>query len=261
MSFVTIERAGRIATVRFSRGDGRNALSAALMAELTDTARMLARDTTTSAVILTGEGAFSAGADLKDPARAASATAPLIERREALKAGPDLCDAWESLEQVTICAIEGFCIGGAVSLAVACDFRILGAGAHLRLPEVPIGMNMSWRTLPRLVTLIGPARAKKLTLFGEKVLAEEAERWGLVDRVMPDGETLGAALAWAEKIAVLPPIPVRMAKAGINGAATALHRATSFMDLDQFALAATTEDHKEAIRAFLEKRDGVFRGE
>lgn len=261
MSFVSVERAGRVAIVRFSRGDGRNALSAALMAELTETARALARDTTTSAIILTGDGAFSAGADLKDPASAKRASAPLIERREMLKAGPDLCDAWESLEQVTICAIEGFCIGGALSLAVACDFRIIGAGAHLRLPEVPIGMNMSWRTLPRLVTLIGPARAKKLTLFGEKVLADEAERWGLVDLVTPDGATLAAARAWAEKIAGLPPIPVRMAKAGINGAATALHRATSFMDLDQFALAATTDDHKEAIAAFLEKRDAVFRGE
>jgi len=261
MSFVTVTRQGRVALVRFSRDDGRNALSAALMAELTETARTLARDTTTSAVILTGDGAFSAGADLKDPAQAKRASAPLIERRELLKAGPDLCDAWESLEQTTICAIEGFCIGGALSLAVACDFRIIGAGAHVRLPEVPIGMNMSWRTLPRLVTLIGPARAKKLTLFGEKVDAAEAERWGLVDLVTPDGGTLDAASAWAEKIAALPPVPVRMAKAGINGAANALHRATSFMDLDQFALAATTEDHKEAITAFLEKRDPVFRGE
>lgn len=261
MKFVTLERAGRIATVRFSRGDGRNALSAALMAELTETARTLARDTTTSAIILAGEGVFSAGADLKDPASAQRANAPLIERREMLKAGPDLCDAWECLEQTTICAIEGFCIGGALSLAVACDFRILGAGAHVRLPEVPIGMNMSWRTLPRLVTLIGPARTKKLTLFGEKVLADEAERWGLADLVTPDGGTLEAARRWAEKIAALPPIPVRMAKAGINGAATALHRATSFMDLDQFALAATTEDHAEAVRAFLEKRDAVFKGD
>lgn len=261
MSFVTVTHQGRVALVRFSRGDGRNALSAALMEELTETARTLARDTTTSAVILTGDGAFSAGADLKDPAQAKRASAPLIERRELLKAGPDLCDAWESLEQTTICAIEGFCIGGALSLAVACDFRIIGAGAHVRLPEVPIGMNMSWRTLPRLVTLIGPARAKKLTLFGERVEAAEAERWGLVDLVTPDGGTLDAARAWATKIAALPPVPVRMAKAGINGAANALHRATSFMDLDQFALAATTEDHKEAITAFLEKRDPVFRGE
>jgi enoyl-CoA hydratase/carnithine racemase len=261
MSFVAVEREGRVALVRFSRGDGRNALSAALMAELTETARALARDTTTSAVILTGDGAFSAGADLKDPAMAARAAAPLIERREMLKAGPELCDAWESLEQVTLCAIEGFCIGGAVSLAVACDFRIVGAGAHFRLPEVPIGMNMSWRTLPRLVTLIGPARAKRLTLFGEKVAADEAERWGLADLVTPNGGALDAARAWAEKIAALPPIPVRMAKAGINGAATALHRATSFMDLDQFALAATTEDHKEAVLAFLEKRDAAFKGD
>lgn len=261
MSFVTVTREGRIATVRFSRGDGLNALSAALMAELTEAARTLARDTTTSAIILTGDGAFSAGADLKDPAQAKRASAPLIERRELLKAGPDLCDAWESIEQTTICAIEGFCIGGALSLAVACDFRILGAGAHVRLPEVPIGMNMSWRTLPRLVTLIGPARAKKLTLFGEKVGAEEAERWGLVDLVTPDGGTLNAAQGWAAKIAALPPVPVRMAKAGINGAANALHRATSFMDLDQFALAATTDDHKEAIRAFLEKRAPNFTGD
>lgn len=261
MSFVTVTRKGRIATVRFSRGDGRNALSIALMTELTETARSLARDTTTSAIILTGDGAFSAGADLKDPAQARRASAPLIERREMLKAGPDLCDAWEALEQTTICAIEGFCIGGAVSLAVACDFRIFGAGAHLRLPEVPIGMNMSWRTLPRLVTLIGPARTKKLTLFGEKVDASEAERWGLVDLVTPDGGALDAAQGWAAKIAALPPVATRMAKTGINAAATALHRATSVMDLDQFALAATTEDHKEAIRAFLEKRAPNFTGD
>jgi len=230
------------------------------MAELTETARTLARDTSTSAIILTGEGAFSAGADLKDPAQAKRASAPLIERREMLKAGPDLCDAWETLEQTTICAIEGFCVGGALSLAVACDFRIVGAGVHLRLPEAPLGMNMSWRTLPRLVTLIGPARTKKLTLFGESVGAEESERWGLVDLVTPDGGTLDAARAWADRIAALPPVAVRMAKAGVNAAATALHRATSVMDLDQFALAATSEDHKEAIRAFLEKRTPHFTG-
>ncbi|MDO8838321.1 MAG: enoyl-CoA hydratase/isomerase family protein [Parvibaculum sp.] len=258
--FITIERAGRVATVRFDRGDRVNALSARLLRDLTATARLLRDDVTTSAVILTGGKAFTGGADLADPEMVKRASASLLERREMLRAGPDMCDAWEALDQVTIVAIEGFCIGGGVALSVACDFRIAGRGAHFRLPEIPLGMNMSWHTQPRMVNLIGPSRAKQLTIFGERVGAEQAEQWGLIDEICDDGKALESAHRWAEKVAALPPVSVRMAKRGITQAATALNAAVTFMDADQFALAATGEDSREAIAAFLEKRSPNFTG-
>jgi len=258
--FVTVIREGAIATVTMDRGDGRNPLSRQLMSELIETAKSFADDLTTQAVILTGKGAFTAGADLKDSAMSRNRPSGLLERRHLLKIGPEMCDAWEKIEQVTICAIEKYCIGGGGSLVAACDFRIMGKTAHTRLPEIPLGMNMSWHTVPRLVSLIGPSRAKQFVIFGEKVDADKALAWGLADEVVPDGQTLAAARQWAERIAKLPPNAVRMAKQQVNGAATALHHATTFMDIEQYALAATSEDYREAIIAFLEKREPKFTG-
>ncbi len=258
--FVTIARDGAIATIIMDRGDGRNALSRQLILELTDAARSFADDLVTQAVIIAGAGAFTAGADLKDPAMDRRRAAGLLERRHMTRIGPDLCDAWERVEQVTICAIEKYCIGGGAALAAACDFRIMARGAHMRLPEIPLGMNMSWHAVPRLVSLLGPSRAKQFVLFGEKVEATQAVGWGLVDEVAADGEALAVARRWAEKIAKLPPNAVRMSKQGVNAAANALHHATTFMDLDQYTLATTSEDYREAIKAFLEKREPKFTG-
>jgi enoyl-CoA hydratase len=252
--FITIVREGLIATVTLDRSDGRNAMSAEVLHDLRRAAESFADDLGTQAIIILGAGAFTAGADLKDPTAARRAEAGLLERRHLLKAGPDMCDAWERLEQITIVAAERYCIGGGVALAVSCDFRIAGKGAHFRLPEIPLGMNMSWHAIPRLVSLMGPAKAKQFVVFGEKLEAEAAERAGLVDDVVPDGEVLARARLWAEKVAKLPPNAVRMTKQSVNAASTALHAATTFMDRDQFALAATSEDYREAIAAFLEKR-------
>jgi len=258
--FVSIERDGAIATVTIDRGDGRNAMSRQLILEMTEAARSFADDLQTQAVIVTGKGAFTAGADLKDPAMDRRRAAGLLERRHMTRIGPDLCDAWEKVEQVTICAIEKYCIGGGGALAAACDFRIMGRGSHMRLPEIPLGMNMSWHSVPRLVSLIGPSRAKQFVIFGERVEAEQAFAWGLCDEVTPDGEALAAARRWADKIAKLPPNAVRMSKQSVNAAANALHHASTFMDLDQYALATTSEDYREAIKAFLEKREPKFTG-
>lgn len=258
--FVTIARDGAIATVTMDRGDGRNALSRQLMLELTEAAKSFADDLKTHVVILMGKGAFTAGADLKDPAMSRNRAPGLLERRHMIKVGPELCDAWERVEQITISAIEKYCIGGGGALVAACDFRIMGEGAHLRLPEIPLGMNMSWHAVPRLVSQIGPSRTKQYVIFGERVDARKALSWGLVDEVVPDGKALDAARDWAARIAKLPPNAVRMSKQQVNGAANALHQATTYMDLDQYALAATSEDYREAILAFLEKREPKFTG-
>jgi enoyl-CoA hydratase/carnithine racemase len=129
-----VTRADAVVEVRLHRPDARNALDPTLMEELTDVARRLRLRPDVAAVILTGapEG-FSAGADLRSADRAATPT--LLERRRDVMRGPDLCRAWEEIEAVTLVAIEGYAIGGACALAVACDFRIMGQGAYFRCPR------------------------------------------------------------------------------------------------------------------------------
>jgi len=257
---VTVVRDGAIATVTVNRGDGRNALSRQLMLELLEAANGFADDLQTQSIVLASKGAFTAGVDLKDPTLEQIRTAGLLERRQFIRLGPDLCDAWQKVDQVTICAIEDYCIGGGVALAIACDFRILGKSAVMRLPEVPLGMNMSWHAIPRLVSLIGPARTKRFVMFGEKIGAQQLLAWGLADEVAPDGGVMAAARRWAAKLAQLPPNALRMTKHSVNATANALHQAASFMDLDQYLLASASEDYREGMLAFREKRSPKFTG-
>ena len=191
--FITIVRDGAVATVTLDRGDGLNAMSLEVLQDLKRAAESFADDLETQAVVMTGKGAFTAGADLKDPALAERGQMGLLERRHVLKAGPDACDAWEKMEQITIAAVEGYCIGGGVALVAACDFRIAARSAYFRLPEIPLGMNMSWHTIPRLVSLMGPAQAKKFVLFGEKLAAQDAAAHGFADEIAADGEALAKA--------------------------------------------------------------------
>ncbi|HEX3699221.1 MAG TPA: enoyl-CoA hydratase/isomerase family protein [Phenylobacterium sp.] len=258
---VRVTREGAVVEVRLDRPEARNALDNALMEELTEVARLLRLRADVAAVILVGAAAyFSAGADLKS-AGERHARPTLMESREAIMRGPDLCKAWEEIEPVTIAAIEGYCIGGACALVAACDFRVMGRSAYVRLPEVPLGMNMSWRTLPRLVALIGPARAKRLVMFGEAADAKTCADWGLCDEIADDGQALTAARTWADKIARLPPLPVRMTKEAIGAIAGAGAHAAIHMDRDQFLLTSRSADYREGVAAFLEKRDGAFKGD
>src|SRR6185436_1814539 len=101
-----------------------------------------------------------------------------------------MCRAWEEIEAVTIAAIEGYCIGGGSALVLACDFRVMGEGAYQRLPEVPLGINMSWRSIPRIVALAGPSRAKQFVMFGEACDAGRCAEWGFADEVVATGGAL-----------------------------------------------------------------------
>ena len=228
-----------IATVQIHRHDARNALNEGLMRELIHVATDLGQDNSLRAVILYGSDRFfSAGADLsmvQDVIEAPSEQ-DIMALRQMLRLGPDMCDAWAAIEAPTIAAIEGYCVGGGVALAVSCDFRIAGDGAVMKLPEVPYGMNMSWHTLPRLVALMGPAKAKQMTLFGEPIDADTLATWGAVDEIVESGEALEKARAWASKIALLPPLAVRMTVESIDAVATAGHRSATYSDRDQFLL-------------------------
>lgn len=252
-----------IVTVQLDRPDARNSLNTLMMKELTAFARAHRTRPDVRAIILRGgDKNFSAGADLGGTALAErGAPPPLLELREAVLLGPDMCKAWEEIEPVTIVAIEGYCVGGACALAASCDFRIVGEGASMRLPEVPLGINMSWRSVPRLVSLMGPSRAKRFVMFGEMTDAETCVAWGLADEIAPKGSAYDHAKVWAAKVAALPPIPVRMTKESVNAIAGANHYASSFMDRDQFLLTFATKDFEEGVRAFFEKRTPKFKGE
>jgi enoyl-CoA hydratase len=125
--------------------------------------------------------------------------------------------------QITIGAIEGFCIGGGVALAVALDFRVMARDGHLRVPEIGLGMNMSWQSVPRMLHLIGPARTKQAVILADqRISAAEAYEWGLVEEVADPGKAFDAAMALATKVAAQPPLSVAMTKLTVNRLAHAL---------------------------------------
>jgi enoyl-CoA hydratase len=256
--FCTVEKQGRIVKVRFDRGIPANPMSDALMKELTDLARWLDEDLETSVIVLTGRADnFSMGFDLKE---GRDANAGLMQRRRAIQRGPRLCKAWEELEQMTICAIEGWCVGGGAALATALDLRVMAEGSTMYVSEIERGMNMSWNSVPRFVNLCGPARAKRVVVMAERIEAERALEWGLADEVAPRGGAVAKAMEMAERIASLPPVQVRMCKKDVDMAAKALNHATSFMDADQYLLSQGSEDYEEGVRSFLEKRPPNFKG-
>ena len=259
---LSVKRDGRVMTVAFDSGSPVNALNNALMRELTSVAETIQDDSEVSAVILTGRAdTFTAGMDLRDPELARIDEMTVADKRTLLKVGPRMCAAWEAVEAVTIVAIEGHCIGGGMALAVSCDWRVASESASLYVPELKLGMNMSWQSVPRFVNLIGPAKTKQLLLLAEPVDAPTAHGWGLVDFLATSGETMARATALAKQVAAMPPVPLRMAKRAINTSANALNDATSFMDADQFLLTQGMADAAEGARAFFEQRKGEFKGD
>lgn len=258
--FVSKEQRERIALVRFDRGDGRNAMSREIMRQLIAAAASFDEDGETSAIVLTGDPrAFCVGYDLRDAEAAKLSGAGLSERRQGQTLGARMCRAWANVAPLTIVAIEGYCIGGGVALSVACDLRVAGSNAKISIPEIDRGMNMTWGSLPRLVSLVGPARTKRLVILGHALSGDEARSIGLVDETTQPGLALDRALAIAGQVAAKPPLPVRMNKAAIN-AATAMSEATAAADFDQLLLCQGSEDFREGVASFLEKRAPRFTG-
>jgi enoyl-CoA hydratase len=250
LDYVAIEKRGACATVRFDRKQNLNAFNEKLVIELTHVARSFHDDLTTQTVVLAGApNGFSAGFDLK-------ATDGWITEKDDLKrrqrayAGVRLCRAWEEMPQITIAAMERLAVGAGVAIALACDWRVLGRGAYLYVPEVKIGLNLQWGALPRLISLVGPARAKRITLMCEKMPASQALAWGLVDELADDGHSIKKACEMAEVVLSMPAAAVRMVKQAVNATAGALHAATAFADADQSQLTASYRAAQSAREGF-----------
>jgi enoyl-CoA hydratase/carnithine racemase len=250
-SYVTVERNGPIALVRFDRGQKLNAFDGKLILELTDVARSFHDDLETRAVVLTGsQDYFSAGADLVDLSARSDSSVSELEQRHVFSRGVRLCEAWEQMPQITVAAIEKLAVGAGVALPLACDWRVLGESAYLWVPEVKIGVNLQWGALPRLINLVGPARAKRICILCERMNAEQALDWGLVDEIAPDGEALEKAMELAQTAADRPPIAVRMIKEAVNATTNTLNRTASHADADQSMLSAASADAKSARDRF-----------
>ena len=255
-----LEIKGAVATVTLNRPDARNAMSAALMREMIACAGRIAAKRDLDVVIVRGSGkCFSAGADLKDASRWGNAAQPLDQQREIASLGYRMARAWEEMPQITLAAIEGYAIGGGLALAAALDWRVMAGDAFVSLPEIALGIPLTWGTLPRLVNLVGPARAKRLTILCERIPAGEALAMGLVDFVAPPGKALKAAREVAAQVLALPRNSVRMSKESINAYAGIGAHAASHMAHDQVQLAAGSAEAKAAREAFAFKRKNRVR--
>jgi enoyl-CoA hydratase len=252
---LNVDVKGAVATVTLNRPKARNAMSAQLMREMIACAAKLGPRRDLDVVIVRGAGQwFSAGADLRDASRWGNGELPLDRQREIASLGYKMARAWEELPQITIAAIEGYAIGGGLALAAALDWRVIAADAFVSLPEIALGIPLTWGTLPRLVNLVGPARAKRLAILCERIPAEEAKAMALVDAIAPPGKSLTEARALAKKVLALPRNSVRMTKESVNAYASIGAHAASHMAHDQVQLAAASGEARAARAAFAQRR-------
>ncbi len=242
-----LEARDGVLVVRLNRPRQRNALSLALMHELTELALECdLRDEMRAIVLAGGPDHFCAGADLREPGRWDVGAKPLAEQRRIANAGYRLCAAWEAIPQVTLAAIEGYAIGGGGALALACDWRIAAENAFVSFPEVSLGMPLTWGTIHRLVQLAGPAQAKRLAILCERVGAREAHAAGILDEVVPAGGAEARAVELARAAAAMPPAAARLAKETANAAANALLHLGARAEADQFALLVASAEGRAA---------------
>jgi len=251
-------RAGSVTKVILNRPDQLNALNTSLMEEIELVSRSFLNDEETRVVIFSGAGKhFSAGADLKQKA---SSDDSLLLRRRKSGLGARMIKAISEIDQVTIAAIHGVALGGGACIPTACDFRIGAEDCYCGYPEVNLGINLMWLSLPLCVRLIGPARAKRMVMLGDKEDAQTLLSWGFLDEVVAAADLEDRAMEMALRYAAQPPVATQMIKQSINAVSNALDQAIMHMDTDQNMLTTLTEDRAEGIEAFFEKRQPNFTG-
>ena len=245
---------GPVATVTLNRPKALNALNAALMAELTDALTRLDHDEAVRCIVLTGsERAFAAGADIKEMA---GASAVDMLGRSTLSG----FDAVRRLAKPIIAAVSGFALGGGCELAMACDMIVASETARFGQPEINIGVIPGAGGTQRLTRQLGKTRAMELVLTGEYMDAQEAHARGLVNRIAPVELYLEEAHKLARKIAAQAPVAVRLAKDAVLKAQDLSIEEGLDYERRLFYLLFDTEDQKEGMAAFIEKRPPQWKG-
>ncbi len=235
---VRFEHDGVVGALVLNRPTKLNALSRELLRDLIAACEAANRVATLKVIVVRGEGrAFSAGFDLTDAVTADEH----LDARGAADLGRRATDALEQVRAVTIAAIRGHCVGGGVVLASACDVRIAAADTRLSIPEIDLGLPLTWGAVPRLVRELGPARTRELVMTGDPFSADDAERWGFVNRVVPNEDLDQAVAELARRLAAKPAIGLRATKQQVAMAASEM-ASTHHADADAVYLVAAQRD-------------------
>jgi enoyl-CoA hydratase len=255
---IIYEKGDQVATITLNRPDKLNALSPELVGELYDALADADADDSIRVIILTGgDNVFAAGADLGSMDSTAPGVVDSFKTRFTEK---NPFDYIERLGKPVIAAIAGYALGGGLELAMCCDFRIADETARFGQPEIRVGLIPGAGGTQRLPRLIGMTKAKQLIMLGEHIGAEEAERLGLIGAVVPAGSLLEEAGKIAEKLIARPPFGLRLAKMVMNMGADRDLQSALTLERQAFAMLFATEDQKEGVRAFTEKRKPDFKG-
>ena len=244
-----------VALVTLDRADVLNALNYQLLGELAASLEALDADDDVHCIVITGAGerAFAAGADIKEMADQTPVT--LTRKNHFAR--------WERIKRIrtpVIAAVRGYALGGGNELAMACDMVVAAEDAVFGQPEILIGVMPGAGGTQRLTRAIGKARAMEMILTGERLAARDALALGLVTRVVPAEETLLAALRLASKVASMPPLAVMAAKEAVNRAYELSLDAGLEFERRNFFLLFASEDQKEGMAAFVEKRHATWKG-
>lgn len=245
-----------IGMVRLNRPDKLNAINPPMVAELHALADSLA-GADLRALIFTGNGrAFSAGADI-------SKLSGLRRPEEFMKFIERIQTAFNAIEDLsfpTIAAIDGLAFGGGCELALACDLRIMARDARLGVPEIRIGVLPGAGGTQRLGRMLPPAIAKRMIYFGDPLTSDAALQYGLINEVVEPGKAFETALGWARQLAQLPPLALRCAKLLVLAAQDSSLKSGIESERQALAFLFGTDDRREGMRAFLEKRAPTFHG-
>jgi enoyl-CoA hydratase len=252
------ETAEGIRTLMVDRPEKLNALNSEVLSQLEAAVAAAGLDPETRCLIITGAGekAFIAGADIGELAKVSPVTA-----RDHARRGQAVFEGIEKLPVPSIAAINGFAYGGGLELAMACTLRVASENAKMGLPETSLGIIPGYGGTQRLARLVGRAKALELVLTAEKgITAAEAHRLGLVNQVVPAGQALAAAVALAKRMTANGPAAVRYAMEAIQTGLDMTLAGGQALEATLFGLCAATEDMKEGMSAFLEKRPARFTG-
>jgi enoyl-CoA hydratase len=254
---IDVERDDAVAVVTVNRPDALNALDLPTLTELRDRLRELSEDPDVRIVVLTGAGerAFIAGADIKY-----MSDLGVTEAKAWGALGHATADLLETMPQPTLAAINGFALGGGCELALACDLRYASTKAKLGQPEINLGIIPGWGGTQRVARASSIAFAKELVLTGRTVDADEAARRGLVSAVYEPAELMPRTLEAAHALAKHSPIALAAAKAATNRALQGDHPDNLASEANRFAELFASEDAKEGMSAFVEKREPRFGG-
>jgi enoyl-CoA hydratase len=251
------EKTDNIGVLTINRPDKLNAISNELTEELKQLLDEIEEDEELRIMVITGAGdkAFVAGADIKE----------LVDRdaligREVSRTRQHLFSRIENLPVPVIAVVNGYALGGGLELALACSIRICSENAQFGAPEVKLGIIPGDGGTQRLPRLVGLGRAMEMILTGDFIDAQEAYRIGLVNKIVPHEELMDSAMEMAKTIAQRPPLAVRYAKEAVNRSQEGDSVSGYALESYLHALTCVTEDKKEGVSAFLEKRKGDFKG-